>query len=86
MEKIQKHHELEKKLFEAKIKQAEAVLVESSEKNNKERNVVRALLNEGLSVACSHGMLKQFSVKYKQIQNEIASIKFVKYGISEMIA
>ncbi|GFS22024.1 alpha-taxilin-like, partial [Elysia marginata] len=46
VEKIQKHHELEKKLFEAKLKQAEAVLAENSEKNNKERELVMLKLAE----------------------------------------
>ncbi|KAK3735691.1 hypothetical protein RRG08_020395 [Elysia crispata] len=79
VEKIQKHHELEKKLFEAKIKQAEAVLAENSEKNIKERELVMLKLAEvnkkNAVVEAQLNMYKERYAAFEQLSENIGKYK-----------
>ncbi|GFO01666.1 alpha-taxilin-like, partial [Plakobranchus ocellatus] len=79
VEKIQKHHELEKKLFEAKIKQAEAVLTEHTEKNNKERELLMLKLAESNKknafLDAQLSMYKERYSAFEQLSDSIGKYK-----------
>lgn len=79
VEKIQKHHDLEKKLFEAKMKQAEAVLAENTEKSNKERELVMLKLAEvnkkNAVVEAQLNMYKERYAAFEALSDNIGKYK-----------
>ncbi|RUS74661.1 hypothetical protein EGW08_017567 [Elysia chlorotica] len=79
VEKIQKHHELEKKLFEAKMKQAEALLAENTERSNKERELVKLKFAEvnkkNAVVEAQLNMYKERYAAFESLSENIGKYK-----------